>query len=69
MRRYDLAKADYDKILAHIPGNFEALLAVALLNQKMKRHTEALDQANRLVNQHSDKALAYAVRAGIEGFP
>ena len=66
MRRYDLAKADYDKILAHIPGNFEALLAVALLNQKMKRHTEALDQANRLVNQHPDKALAYAVRAGIE---
>ena len=32
----------------------------------MKRHTEALDLANRLVNQHADKALAYAVRAGIE---
>ena len=45
MRRYDLAKADYEK---------------------MKRHTEALKLANRLVNQHADKALAYAVRAGIE---
>ena len=66
MRRYDLAKADYEKLLVHIPGNFETLVALALLNQKMKRHTEALDLANRLVNQHADKALAYAVRAGIE---
>ena len=66
MRRYDLAKADYEKLLVHIPGNFETLVALALLNQKMKRHTEALELVNRLVNQHGDKALAYAVRAGIE---
>ena len=66
MRRYDLAKGDYETLLAQIPGNFESLVALALLNQKMKRTTEALDQANRLVSQHPDKALAYAVRAGIE---
>ena len=37
-----------------------------MLNQKDNRHTEALDQINRLVSQYPDSAVAYAARAGIE---
>ena len=49
-----------------VPGNFEAQLGLALLNQKDKHYTEAFDEINRLVEQFPDSAVAYAARAGIE---
>ena len=49
-----------------MPGNFEALLGLALLNQKDHHYTEALDGINRLVEAYPDSAVAYAARGGIE---
>ena len=66
LRRYNFARLDYENLLTFVPGNFEALLGLALLNQKDHHYTEAMDQINQLVQQHPDSALAYAARAGIE---
>ena len=66
LHRDDFARRDYESLLTVVPGHFEGQLGLALLNQKSKRHTEALDQINRLVTQYPDNAVAYAARAGIE---
>lgn len=66
LHRYNFARLDYENMLAIVPGNFEGQLGLALLNQKDKHHTEALDQINRLVAQYPDSAVAYAARAGME---
>lgn len=64
--RYNFARLDYENLLKIVPGNFEAQLGYAILNDKDKHHTEAMDQINRLISQYPDKAVAYAVRAGME---
>jgi Tfp pilus assembly protein PilF len=66
LMRYNFARLDYNNLLTIVPGNFEAQLGLALLNQKDKHHTEAYDQINVLVEAHPDSATAYAARAGIE---
>lgn len=60
------ARLDYQNLLTIVPGNFEAELGLALLNEKDRRYTEALDGINRLVTAHPDSAIAWAARAGIE---
>lgn len=64
--RYSFARMDYTNLLVIVPGNFEAQLGLALLNDKDKHHTEAMDQLNRLVEAFPDSAVAYAARAGAE---
>jgi len=64
--RYNFARLDYNNFLKVVPGNFEAQLGLALLNEKDKHYTEAMDGINRLVNQYPDSAVAYAARAGME---
>lgn len=64
--RYNFARIDYENLLKIVPGNFEAQLGYAILNEKDKHYTEALDQMNRLISQFPGKAVAYAVRAGME---
>jgi tetratricopeptide (TPR) repeat protein len=64
--RYKFARLDYHNFLAIVPGNFNGQLGLALLNQKDKHYTEALDGINRLVSQYPDSAVAYAARGGIE---
>lgn len=66
LHRDNFARLDYESLLAIVPGHFEGQLGLALLNQKTKRFTDALDQINRLVGQYPDSAVAYAARAGIE---
>ena len=66
LHRYNFARQDYTNLLTLVPGNFEAQLGLALLNQKDRHYTEAYDGINRLVQQFPDKAEAYAARAGIE---
>lgn len=66
LHRDNFARLDYESLLAIVPGHFEGQLGLALLNQKMKHFTDALDMINRLVNQYPDSAVAYAARAGIE---
>lgn len=66
MHRYNFARIDYQTLLQVIPGNFEARLGLALLNQKDKHHSEAIDGINQLVAAYPDSAVAWAARAGIE---
>lgn len=64
--RYNFARLDYQNLLTLVPGNFEANLGLALLNEKDHHYTEALDGINQLVDAHPDSAVAWAARAGIE---
>lgn len=66
MHRNGFARRDYESLLAIVPGHFEGQLGLALLNQKDRRFTEALDQMNRLVGMYPDNAVGYAARAGVE---
>ena len=49
--RYKFARLDLEHLLYVVPGNFEATLGLALLNQKDNRHTEAMNMINLLVEQ------------------
>ena len=64
--RYNFARLDYQNLLTLVPGNFEARLGLALLNEKDKHYTEALDGINQLVDAYPDSAMVWAARAGIE---
>lgn len=64
--RYNFARLDYQNLLLLVPGNFQAQLGLALLNEKDKHYTDAYDGLNSLVEQYPDSALAYAARAGVE---
>lgn len=66
MRRYTLAKSDYEAILRQVPTNFNALLGLAMTNRKLDKPVEALDALNQLVQFSPDSAYAYAARAGLE---
>ena len=63
---HDMARADYERVLQSVPDHFEVLLGLALLNQKDRRFTLAMDQINRLVELYPNRALVYAARAGME---
>lgn len=64
--RYRFARLDYEHLLRIVPGHFEGALGLALLNQKDKHYTEALDGINQLVNAYPKSAIAWAARAGME---
>ena len=49
LSRYNFARLDYQHLLYIVPGNFEAQLGLALLNEKDKHFTEAFDGINRLI--------------------
>ena len=56
LSRYNFARLDYQHLLYIVPGNFEAQLGLALLNEKDKHFTEAFDGVNRLIAQYPDSA-------------
>lgn len=64
--RYNFARLDYQNLLVLVPGNFQAQLGLALLNEKDKHYTEAYDGLNSLIEQYPDSATAFAARAGVE---
>lgn len=64
--RYNFARLDYENLLVLVPGNFQAQLGLALLNEKDKHYTEAYDGINSLIEQYPDSAMAYAARGGME---
>ena len=66
LKRFNFARLDYQNLLVLVPGNFQAQLGLALLNEKDMHYTEAYDGINSLVEQYPDSAVAYAARAGIE---
>ena len=66
LRRYEPARSDYESVLKLAPYNFEARLGLAYTLVMLGKQTDAMEQMNRLVEQHPDSAMAYAARAGLE---
>ncbi len=66
LRRYALACDDYERFLKIAPYNLEARLGLSYVLQKQGKMRDALDQANRLVEQFPDSAIVYATRAALE---
>lgn len=66
LRKYPMARVDYEKLLKMFPRHFEARVGLTLVNQKDGKKRDAYDQANRLVEIFPDSAVAYVVRADIE---
>ncbi len=64
--RLKFARLDYENLLTIVPGHFEGQLGLALLNQKDKHYTEALDLLNALCDSNPDRAEGFAARAGVE---
>lgn len=65
-REYGLAKADYIRFLKLSPIHFEARLGLAVVNEKLGRWKNAMDDYNMLVEMFPDSAKAYAGRAAFE---
>ena len=66
IREYGLAKADYIRFLKLSPIHFEARLGLAVVNEKLGRWKNAMDDYNMLVEMFPDSAQAYAGRAAFE---
>ena len=66
LRQYQLARNDYQTFLQLSPLHMEARLGLAMVNEKMGRRTDALDQYNQLVEMFRDSAVCYAARAAFE---
>lgn len=66
LRRYELAKNDYERFLSMSPRNMEARLGLVYTYTKLNRNIDALDQANTLVELYPDSSIVYAARAEIE---
>lgn len=66
LRRYPLARADYQTLLNIFPRHYEARLSLAYVLQLMNKQTDALDQLNQTIEMHPDSATAYVARANLE---
>lgn len=66
LRRYELARNDYEDFLRLAPRNMEARLGLAYTYTRLNRDDDALDQMNNLVELYPDSAVVYAARAGLE---
>ena len=64
--RLAFARADYEAVLRVVPTHFEARLGLALVNQKARRFTEAMDQINQLVESNPASVLPIVARANME---
>lgn len=66
MRRYSLARTDYEHFLDLVPRSVEGRLGLAYILTKDEKKQEAMDQYNRLVEMFPDSAIVYASRASFE---
>ena len=66
LRRYTLAKNDYETLIRLAPRNKEARLGLIYTLTCLKKHNDALDQANILIELFPDSSEAFAARAGVE---
>lgn len=66
LRRYDLARYDYEDFLKIAPRNMEAMICLAHVYTKLQRPTDAMDRMNHVVELFPDSAVPYAARAGLE---
>lgn len=63
MKRYAMARNDYEHYNRLVPHDFNAHIGLALINKKDGRDILAYDQVNNIIEMFPDSALTYAVRA------
>lgn len=66
LRRYDLAKNDYNDILLKVPTHMEARIGLSYVYQLMGKRNDALDLLNIVVEQYPDSVAGYVARASLE---
>lgn len=66
MRRYELARNDYEDFLRMSPRNMQARLGLAYTYIQLKRNAQAMDEFNNLVEMFLDSSIVYAARAELE---
>ena len=66
LRRYDLAKNDYNDLLLIVPTHMEARIGLSYVYQLMGKRNDALDLLNIVVEQHPDSVAGYVARASLE---
>lgn len=66
LRRYDLAKNDYNDILFNEPTHMEARIGLSYVYQLMGKRNDALDLLNIVVEQYPDSVAGYVARASLE---
>ena len=64
-RLYDVARADYSRLLTLDPDNANSRFGLAMLNQKQGRLVEATEQLSSLIGSHPKEADYYVARANI----
>ena len=65
-RQYQEAKNDYQKLLEAAPGDKMARLGMAMVNQKMMRYRESLEELNRLIVDYPKDVSLLKARAELE---
>lgn len=65
-RNYPFARADYRRLLQLDPSHYNGRLGLATLEQKEKKPEAALEILNSLIAEHTDDAVLYIARAGVE---
>ena len=65
-RQYQEAKNDYQKLLEAAPGDKMARLGMAMVNQKMVRYRESLEELNRLIVDYPKDVSLLKARAELE---
>lgn len=66
LKRYGMARNDYELLLKLEPNHQHALMGLIVTNLADGRITAAFDDANRLVELFPEDAQSYAVRADVE---
>lgn len=66
LRRYDLAKNDYNDVLLEKPTHMEARLGLSYVYQLMGKRNDALDLLSIVIEQHPDSVSGYVARAALE---
>ena len=63
---YQDAKVDYQKLLDIVPGDQTARIGMAIVNQKLHRYHESLEEFNRLIVDYPKDASLLKARAELE---
>ena len=65
-RQYPDAKVDYQKLLETVPGDKTARIGMAMVNQKLHRYQESLEEFNRLIVDYPKDVSLLKARAELE---
>ena len=66
LRRYDLARTDYEEFLRIVPTHLEARIGLAHTLIKLKRVADAMSELNILVEQYPNDDIVYVAKATVE---